>query len=184
MDGIDTSGKALVDHWKWMGEKGLLNINTARSLGAACSQVLAVFDDWETLDVRTLDVEDAYRRFQNKRSKDFVPASLEAYKRRFASAVTQFLDYSKDPSTWKGPSSERTGRRDRAVNNQPAGPAPASSERASTPPTQQSGLIEYPFPLREGRLAYLRLPADLKSGEVKRLAAYLNTLAVDSELAV
>lgn len=44
-----------------------------------------------------------------------------------------------------------------------------------------SGLVEYPFPLREGRLAYLRLPMDLKMAEVRRLVSYLNTLAVDAE---
>jgi hypothetical protein len=42
--------------------------------------------------------------------------------------------------------------------------------------------VEYPFPLREGRLAYLKLPVDLKATEVKRLTAFLNTLAVDADI--
>ena len=40
--------------------------------------------------------------------------------------------------------------------------------------------MEYPFPLREGRPVFLRLPMDLKLAEVSRLTAYLKTLAVDS----
>lgn len=42
-----------------------------------------------------------------------------------------------------------------------------------------SPLIEYPFPIRKNRLAYLKLPVDLKLTEVKRIIDYLKTLAVD-----
>jgi hypothetical protein len=40
-------------------------------------------------------------------------------------------------------------------------------------------MVEYPFPLRQGRLAYLKLPVDLTAAEVKRLTAFMNTLAVE-----
>ena len=43
----------------------------------------------------------------------------------------------------------------------------------------RTGLVEYPLTLREGRFAYLRLPADLTPGDVKRLTAYLNTLTLE-----
>src|SRR5258708_10109926 len=98
MESIDTSGKALVAHWRWAADKGLMNSNTANALRAACTQVLAVSENWETLDVRTIDIDDICRRFQNKRSKDFKPDSLDAYKRRFGQAVKLFLDYANDPS--------------------------------------------------------------------------------------
>lgn len=187
MDSIDTSGKALVDHWKWAAEKGVMKSNTANALRAACTQVLSVIDGWETVDVRSLDVEDVYRRFQNKRNKDFKPDSLEAYRRRFTHAVGMFLKYVEDPSSWKAPSRESSARASRKERNgasegaQPEVRSP-QAERAPTP-SIQSGLVDYPFPLREGRLAFLRLPTDLKLSEVKRLTAYLNTLAVDAEAA-
>jgi len=183
MDGIDTSGKALVAFWKWAAEKGRMKANTAGALRAACTQVLGVLDNWETLDVRGIDVGDATRRFVNKRNTGFTPESLEAYKRRFAQAVKLFLEYADNPSGWKFNSREATPKRERKINGTTpeatATPAPAA-DRAATPSSVMSGLVEYPFPLREGRLAYLRLPMDLKMAEVKRLVSYLNTLAVDA----
>ena len=62
-------------------------------------------------------------------------------------------------------------------NSQGAADAPVDT----TP--SRSGLVEYPFPLREGRFAFLRLPADLKMADVKRLTAYLSTLADNAEVA-
>ena len=43
-------------------------------------------------------------------------------------------------------------------------------------PKMNLGLVEYPFPLREGRLCYLRLPPNLTDTEVKRLTAFLYAL--------
>jgi hypothetical protein len=180
VESVDTSGKSLIEHWRWASDKGVMNPNTASAFRAACAQVLSVAEGWESLDVRTIDVDDICRRFQNKRSKDFKPESLDAYKRRFGQAVTLFLKYANDPSSWKAPSQERASRKERrntSLNN--GDPTLAPLERTA-PPSIASGLVEYPFPLREGRLAYLKLPVDLKVVEVKRLTAYLNTLAVDT----
>ena len=186
MTEIDTSGKALVEHWKWAAQKGLMKLNTARTFQAACTQVLGVLDGWESLDVRALDVNDVCRRFVNKRNKDFKPDSLETYKRRFALAVRQFIQYANDPSTWKPSGQERSTRKEkRASRSIEPEPAISVAERpASGTSAGGGGLVEYPFPLREGRFAYLRLPSDLRISDVKRLTAYLNTLAVDSEVGV
>jgi len=179
-ESINSSGQALVDHWKWAAEKGLMNNNTAASLGAATRQVLSVVDNWQTLDVRALDVEDILRRFQNKRGKDFVPQSLNTYKARFAQAVRLFISYLDDPGGWKptsGNGRTPTRQKKQAVRSTDA---PLSAERESPSPPRVTGLVEYPFPLREGRFAYLRLPVDLSKADVQRLTAYLNTLVMDS----
>jgi hypothetical protein len=184
---MDTSGKALVDFWKWAGEKGLVNQNTANSKRAACSQVLGAIDNWETLDVSALNIDDVFRRFTNKRSKDFTPTSLGTYKSRFKQALTDFLAHTQNPESWKPGSHDRpaaTRKEKSAVSA-----VPKNGNGNSTPETHhdmlpgRAGLVEYPFPLREGRFAYLRLPADLKMVDVRRLTAYLNTLADDAEVA-
>lgn len=183
MESIDTSGKALLEFWKSAAEKGLVNPNTANSLRAASSQILGVEKGWENLDVRAINVDELTRRFQNKRHNDFKPKSLEAYKKRFSQAVAEFLAYANDPASWKAPSLERRGRRAKKTPNSSNGGEiqVQTSERLPASPTLVSGLVEYPFPLREGRFAYLRLPVDLKLADVKRLTAYLTTLAIDSE---
>ncbi len=180
---MDTTGKALVDFWKWAGDKGQVNTNTATARRAACSQVLGVMEDWETLDVSALNVDDVFRRFTNKRSKDFTPGSLQTYKSRFTQALSDFLNYTKDPTNWKPSVADRPARnKEKSATPKSNGNGAAPTPEVTTPHIDlpgRAGLVEYPFPLREGRFAYLRLPVDLKAADVKRLTGFLNTLADD-----
>lgn len=182
---MDTTGKALVDFWEYAGKKGLVNRNTATAKRIACSKVLGVMDDWESLDVSVLNVEDVFRRFTNKRGKDFKPDSLGTYKSRFTQALTDFLGYSENPESWKPASQERAPRapKEKAAASRNGSNSNGSPEQHADPLPTRVGLVEYPFPLREGRFAYLRLPVDLKMADVRRLTAYLNTLADDAEVA-
>jgi hypothetical protein len=193
----DTSGKALVEHWKWAAEKGLMNSNTASALRAACVQVMSVLDNWETLDVRALNVDDVFSRFQNRRGRDFRPASLATYRRRFERALKLFLGYVNNPTSWRPPGRDMSAagantRKDKTIKLAPNGSdmTDAAAESPDSPappliaeqrPNFASGLVDYPFPLREGRFAYLKLPVDLTAADVKRLTAYLNTLVIEPE---
>src|SRR6266496_2402296 len=94
---MNTTGKQLVEHWAWAAEKGQMNRNTAGALRTACVHVLGALDNWEQIDVTSLDVDDVIRRFQNLRARDFNPTSLNAYARRFRNAVASFLEHAKDP---------------------------------------------------------------------------------------
>src|SRR6266436_2030391 len=98
---MDTTGKSLVEHWTWAASKGVMNKNTAGAVHAACTQVLAVLDDWENVDVSTIDPDDVVRRFKNLRAKDFKPESLETYASRFKNALSSYLAYTRDPGAWK-----------------------------------------------------------------------------------
>jgi hypothetical protein len=177
----ETSGRALVDHWTWAAKKGLMNLNTARSLRAACAQVLGVLDEWESVDIRELDVESVLLRFVNLRKKDFKPDSLESYKQRFRQALQLYLLYLEDPGGGNPRARERPNSNDkptrppRTTTSSAAPKAPMGEEEID-----RAGLISYPFPLREGKIARLFLPADLKVAEVRRLTAYMMTLAVDA----
>lgn len=171
---METTGKALVGHWTWAAEKGLMNRNTANGLKAACTQVLGVLDDWENVDVSELDVDQTFARFQNLRKKDFKPKVLDTYRRRFRLAVSSYLAYQQDPRGWKpgiverpGAQRERTGARGR------------DADEARGQPATATGLFEYPFPIRDGQTARLILPRDLKAAEVKRLTAFMATLVAD-----
>jgi len=174
---MDTTGKAFLDHWGWAAEKGIMNKNTAAGIRAACAKVLSVQDDWETLDIAELDVESALIRFQNKTVKDFTPGSLATYKARFRNAVDAYLAYARDPAGWKPRSYERTP----ASEKSNGGDRTSTTERPIRHEMPQAGLVEYPFPLRESQIARLILPRDLKTSEVKRLSAFMATLATDGE---
>ena len=177
---MDTSARALVDHWKWAADKGLMNPNTAGALRATCAQVLGVLDNWEQVDIRQIDIDNLFRRFQNLRSKDFTPKSLDTYRSRFAKAVRSFLDYADNPSGWKGTTSQI--RRQSKTSNAAAAsgtvpPVPASSLPAVIADRQRT--VTHPFLFRDGRQAMLALPLDLTLADVRRITAFLTTLAVD-----
>ena len=173
MNSLDTSGRSLVDFWDRAVEQGM-NEHTARAVKAACSQILAIEDSWESLDIQKVDVDDLCRRFEIKRNKDFTPRSLDTYKRRFAKAVELFLAHGKDPARWKAASRSALSER-KLTNGTDRNQQRADESQFATPLT--SGLVDFPFPLRQGVVVHLRLPIDLKRAEVKRINAYLTTLA-------
>jgi hypothetical protein len=178
---MNTNGRQLADHWTWAAEKGLMNSNTAHSLKSASTQVLSVLDNWEELDVSSLDVDDVIMRFKNKRSRDFTPQSLEVYGRRFKKAVTSFLAYAKNPGAWKPATKQRTIREKGKISARENVDQEEARVASSDSPVAKGGLIEYPFPLRSDVTARLLLPRDLKAQELKRLQAFMTTLIVESE---
>jgi hypothetical protein len=173
---MDTTGKSLVEFWSWAAGKGLMNKNSASSLGAACSQVLRVNEDWENVDVTTIDADDITRRFKTLRAKDFKPKSLEAYEARFKKALGSFLTYVEDPGAWRATSPARAPRL-RSSKPEEGAASAATGQLRSEP--SRAGLVDYPFPLREGLTVRLMLPRDIKAAEVKRLNAFMSTLTVD-----
>jgi len=186
---VDTSGQALLDFWKRVGDTGQVNPNTASSYRGACALVLGVLEGWQTTDIKSLDPEELFRRFVNKNNTKFKPGSLQSYSRRWPTAFRSFLEYAKDPLSWKPPVStappatkkEKAGVDSAAIP--PAVFAQSESVTAARGWSQPSvaGMVEYPFPLRQGRLAYLKLPVDLTTAEVKRLTAFMNTLAIEGD---
>ena len=179
METKEASGRSLVDHWNWAADKGLMNKNTANGLRAACSQVLGVLENWEEVDVRSLNVDELFTRFQNLRMKDFKPQSLDAYKKRFRIALDSFLSYLDDPAKWRPSSQERAPRVEKSTSRSEKSPVNGTEAVGEGARTVAEGWIEYPFPLPEGRTARLRLPRDLKRVEVRRLTAFMETLTVD-----
>lgn len=174
---METGAKAFLEHWNWAADKGVMNRNTAAGIRSACNQVLSVQDDWENLDVKTLDIEATLTRFQNLKKKDFKPAVLETYKRRFRLAVAQYLHYLRDPGGWK------PRQNDRAASERPDPVERPKRDDGGRRDNAPSGFVDYPFPLRDGQDARLSLPRDLKMSEVRRIHAFMSTLAVDLDSA-
>ena len=174
------TGKALVDHWNWAAEKGLMNKNTANAFRAACTQVLGVLKDWEEKDINQLDLDDVINRFKNLRAQDFKPKTLRDYENRFRRAVQLFQDYIRDPSSWAPTKSNTSSRRSPTKSDTTKPPQKedrAGEERNAI--VEPTGLVEYPFPLRQDIIAYLHLPSDLTSGEVERLNTFMQALVVE-----
>jgi hypothetical protein len=183
----DGSGRDFVDHWNWAAAKGLLNANTANALRAAVARVLAIEgDSWESINVRSLDVDSLLARFENLAKKDFTPESLATYRSRFIRAHRLYLSYLADPRNYRPQSKERvpTERsKSRAGRVGGKGTSTEAEDALQDGPRKAPNgveMIRYPFPVRSGVIAELVLPADLKKDEARRLATFLDSLAMDS----
>jgi hypothetical protein len=176
---MSSTAKDLVNHWDWAASKGVMNANSANALKTACTRVLEVEKGWEAQDITGLDVDAIVKRFRNLKAKSYTPDSLKEYERRFRKAHSSYLAYLRDPSSWK------VAGRDRAPRNGKSEKAPSATTTAmvvQAPVREpQAGFVDYPFPLREGRIVRMNLPVDLKASEIKRLTAFLATLAVDND---
>ena len=176
---MDTTGKSFSEFWGWAAEKGLMNENTANSFSSPVKQIISILDDWENVDITTIDQDDLFQRFGNIRGKDFKPESLNQYFRRFQNARKVYLDYVTDPINWKykGQSASRKQRNTKTKKIDKQSDFGTSARQNSS----SISMVDYPFPLRENCLVRLKLPADLKMVDIERLLTFMRTLVVDNE---
>jgi len=173
---METSGKELLEHWDYAAEKGLMPKNTAAALKTVCAQVLSVLDGWQSQDMKTLDSEKVFKQFQNLKGKNFTPQSLLTYRQRFQKAIKSFIEFKNDPTGWQPRTHKRSKNKEQSNGNSMADQSfdvPVKEQESS------QNWVQYPFPIREGQVAKLFLPRDLKTSEAKRLAAFMATLAID-----
>src|SRR5207249_7659880 len=98
--------------------RGLMPPATANALAVSSRNVFAVLDEPERGDVRKLDLDSVFTRFQNKRAKDFTPESLTEYRRRVKKAAQLFLEWKKDPASFRAPT--RATRASRKQKDEPS----------------------------------------------------------------
>ena len=161
-------------------EKGLMPPATATALAVACRNVLSVLSDVEKADVARLDLTNVVKRFQNKRAKDFTPDTLKEYGRRLQRAVNLFLQWREDPANFHAPTraTSPSRRRKTPAEQGPEGDFAATTSAPSF--TAAPGTYQTAIPLGTNRIVtLLNVPADLTKDEAKRLAAFVQMLAVD-----
>ena len=156
--------------------------STARAIRAAVSQILKIDDNWESVDVRGLDVDSLIGRFRNL--SKLAPGSLATYESRFRSGLESYLAYLDNPTSYQ-PRARKPAQRDekpasKSRNTATAQPTARSSGSSSNVPFASSGakLVVYPFPVRPNVFAELKLPADLTVDEASRLSAFLKAVAL------
>lgn len=167
--------------------QGLVNQNTAAAWKAACRKVLE--DVGSSDDIRTVDVQTAVLRYNNRHPGELRPASLKEYQRRVGLVIEEFVRYTDDPAGYtprnKSIGSSNTARQpNNKLKKNTAAKNMLSSTRQdetispphSSPP--QAGLA-YSYPLRQNFLAQIVLPRDLSAEEALRLSRFIETLALD-----
>ncbi len=190
---VAATGDGLIRFLDYAIDKGHLKTATGQAMKTAVKEVLSSTegeDKWESVDVDSLDVDDIQRRFETLRAMKFSSSSLGTYKSRFRKSLDMFNEFRESPSTWR-PSVKPRNRKSKdkpAPEGRPTPPPPSSGEpnkgggtSESYPSSHRSSIITYPFPIRDGVLASLELPADLTQREAERVSAFVASLAVDAK---
>lgn len=185
------TGAGLTQFIDYLIAKGYVKTATGSAMKTAVREVLSATegDDWEATDLDSLDFTDSLRRFETLRAMKFTSGSLRAYKSRFIKAVDLFAEFRVNPGTWR-PNIKQRERRPKSEQASRVAPniSGASVKRsveapvanaAPTPTEARVAIITYPFPIRDGVLASIELPADLTAREAGRLASFIEALAVD-----
>jgi hypothetical protein len=186
--------QGLLDFLDYLVERGYGTNSAVHPLRSAVKQVFSKVegDGYESHDLQGFDADDFLNRFETKARGDYKQESLTAYRKRFERALAYYQAFLNDGSTPtfrapRGPSSGKEDAKQARSNNSAKAdkrPLPAVAphqivEAPTTPHVPTAALIDYPFPLRGGQLAYVRLPRDFQKGDAERMGAFLLTLAID-----
>lgn len=170
----------LLDFLNHAAERGLMPAATAQALAVATRNVFAVLEDSERENLPFDDIDGVLRRFNNKRARDFNPASLKEYGRRVKRAIEMYLRWREDPSNFSVKTrATSSGRQKDRANRQPDVSATRPLPQ-DTPPTAVSTSSGYQtaFPVRPGQVVTVsNIPHDLSTAEAERLAGFIRLLA-------
>jgi len=185
----DYSLRALNEFLDYLSSKHLLNKNTAQSRKAAINKVFGVLDADEAGDLSKVDLDLAFKRFENKSAKDYKPDSLMVYRSRVASALNDFFSYVESPTQFR-PSVKSSGsgtaarpakasRKLEAERGEREGVARREEQSDTAAMAERAQALSIPVPLRDGVMVRITgLPADLTEAEAARLAAIVKAYAV------
>jgi len=129
---IQLSRDNLMSFLDFVAEKGLMKRDTAIGYKKACSVVLRILDENEAADLSRINLDNVFARHRNLAAGRILPATLRSYESRTRAAINNFIEYSKDPTSWKPGIQQRPSR---------------TKTKAPAPPTKKqepSGLIREP----------------------------------------
>jgi hypothetical protein len=185
----DYSRQAVLKFLDHLADKGLANRATVVSRKAAVNTLLSILSDDEASDLRKLDVDDLLLRFFNLKGEGFKPASLNVYKSRLNSVLSDFERYRQNPLGFKSrvTARDKVGRakadaRDADDNKL----APAKSKRPAQPEKVEEQVafekIDFPIPIRPGVIVKVTgIPSDLTPDEAVKIGNVILALSGSQE---
>lgn len=186
----DYTGGGLIAFLDAAIAKGWLNVSTAKALRTATTKVLQIEAGWESIDLRSVEIDAMFQRFQNLRRNEYGDDSLRVYRTRFGQAVKMYVARLDGDANWQsyGPATKRASavrtngdsaakpKKSVAKKTEPAPPR-ATEVAPEVHKVESASLMRFPFPLRDDLDAVLSLPRDLTKAEAQRLSAFLSSLA-------
>lgn len=120
----------LINFLEFAGRRGLINKGTAGARIIACNTILGILDETEASDLSKIDIEAVIQRHRNIAAGKISPTTLKTYESRVRIALNDFIEYTKDPSSWKPGIQQRPSR---AGALAPSAKKPKEVERRGAP---------------------------------------------------
>lgn len=169
----------LLDFLNHVGDKGLVPAATAQALAVATRNVFGVLEENEQQNVGRLNLDATIKRFNNKRARDFSPASLKEYGRRVRRAIELYEQWKDNPANFSVETRAPRKSKKEVVNHFPADTINSRPNEVQPTPNRV-GTFQSSFPVGSGRVITLsNIPEDLTSSEAERLAKFVRMLSVD-----
>lgn len=182
------SGGAIVEFLDYTSTNGLMNKSTAGSLSSAVRKVVDVTHpdaSWEAVDLKNADLDDIAQRFETLARTEYKPDSLNVYKSRFKNAIKMYGEWLQNPSGWRYKAERPAAQRNKATSKKETSETSSPDEKVPDRlPPAPPGMITYPYPLRPDMIVQLSLPPDLRGTEARRLAAFVESLVAEEQLAL
>lgn len=174
------SESELVSFLEYLASKNLLNSSTASARKAAVIKILSAVDENEKCDLRTLDRDLLFQRFNNKFSKDFIPDSLVTYKSRFNAALNDFISYKENPAGFKVARAKKSPK-ENGSERKAGGKKTSFKNIAAAPPSSHVESKSYilQIPISNGTLVEIKnLPMELTTEDANKIAAIIKAHVV------
>jgi len=115
----DYTGGGLIAFLDAAIAKGWLNVSTAKALRTASTKVLEIEPGWESVDLRSVEIDSLFQRFQNLRRNEYGDASLKVYRTRFGQAVKMYVARLDGDANWQsyGPSPKGNRREQSRISH-------------------------------------------------------------------
>lgn len=173
------SADDLLEFLDHAAHRGLMPAATAQALAVASRNVLGILTDEEKKDLSRIDIDAVIKRFNNKRAKDFNPASLKEYGRRVRRALELFGTWRQDPTSFTIKTRANGSGSRMTPKDADKGGQETQATREDSAPARIAGTYQSSFPVRPGLVVTLQnVPSDLTAAEADRLANFIRLLAV------
>jgi hypothetical protein len=169
----------LLDFLAHASERGLMPAATSQALAVASRNVFSVLSEEERGNEPFSDLDGVIRRFNNKRARDFNPASLKEYGRRVHRAVDLYQQWLASPADFSVKTRASTGnkKKERSGRQESAPASRDNSEDYNGRSTSTNG-YQTAFPVRPGHVVTIaNIPYDLTPSEAERIAQFIRILA-------
>ena len=179
-----------LQYLEFLSSKGHVKPGAIAALKTGFGKVMKTVgeDGWESIEIRTLDVNDYMNRFANMTQGKYNSSSLADYGSRVKKVVSWYLEFLSKPG-WTPDVKERNRKSTKSISNDQSGDEAEVSghsigrenvkENAITTPASKTNLVAFPFPLSDGTLATLYLPPSIMPNDARRMARFVETLVIE-----